>query len=221
MGQEFQYVGLLGRVAQLRGGLGYSLLVSDEADEADPFGSRPRLLKFRVLDDYPLASQLIYDRAWVLYLKGPRQVFNPLLALLAQELDHPLLFWRQVFADLLIRRFAQLHGELGALFQARRQHQAQAVNEGSEVVAADPAGQLDLYRGKGRLRVNDLLNIPGLGYRRPVGQVHHDALQAARTKGHLHQLTDGYFLPEGRRDGVMKGQAQRAVFVLRAFFPKA
>jgi hypothetical protein len=34
-------------------------------------------------------------------------------------------------------------------------------------------------------------------------------------------LTDGHLLSEGRMDGIVKGEAQRTVSVLRAFFFKA
>jgi len=95
------------------------------------------------------------------------------------------------------------------------------MKKGGKVVAADPAGQLDLYRGEDGLRVNDVFDIPGLGHRGPVSQAHHDALQATGAEGHLDQLTDGHLLSKGRGDGIMKGEAQRAVFVPRAFFFQA
>ena len=103
-----------------------------------------------------------------------------------------MLFWRQVGGDRSIG--LQLHGELGAPLQARGQHQAQAMNEGGKVATADPAGQLDLHRGENGLRVNDLFDVPGLGHSGPVGQAHHDALQATGAEGHLHQLTDSHLL---------------------------
>ena len=213
--QPSQRVRLLGSTPYSRQDASDGLRVGEQTHLPVGLGARRRSRKSDLAGDQSLGDQWFQVRA-LGDAAQPLSDLSPGAFGLGDAVQDGKLLWGQVGRG--------WHGGAdencaATLAQPGRQHQPQSVDQGGQVITADPMGQGQLRRGEQRLRPNQGDDLAGFEGGSDVTEGQHHSLQAPAAERHPDQMSG--LQPAGQfiGHGVGESLAQRVVVGITGRLP--